>query len=168
MVVDILRTQFIAILGNISVAMPVALLIALAWGYFYDTPMIDGAQAAHLLHDLDPIRSLALPHAAIAGVFLFVSGLVAGYYDNLAAYNKIGERIRKHWVLMRVMPKRWLDKMSSFVEANLGAIMGNFIFWLFFWAVQQRLAICLGYLWISVILLFCFCQLCAWAILSIA
>ena len=44
---------------------------------------------------------------------LFVSGLVAGYYDNLAAYNKIGERIRKHWVLMRVMPKRWLDKMSS-------------------------------------------------------
>lgn len=128
LVVDILRTQFIAILGNISVAMPVALLIALAWGYFYDTPMIDGAQAAHLLHDLDPIRSLALPHAAIAGVFLFVSGLVAGYYDNLAAYNKIGERIRKHWVLMRVMPKRWLDKMSSFVEANLGAIMGNFIF----------------------------------------
>lgn len=128
LVVDILRTQFIAILGNISVAMPVALLIALAWGYFYDTPMIDGAQAAHLLHDLDPIRSLALPHAAIAGVFLFVSGLIAGYYDNLAAYNKIGERIRKHWILMRVMPKRWLDKMSSFVEANLGAIMGNFIF----------------------------------------
>ena len=34
LVVDILRTQFIAILGNISVAMPVALLIALAWGYF--------------------------------------------------------------------------------------------------------------------------------------
>ncbi|WP_164311385.1 site-specific recombinase, partial [Streptococcus pneumoniae] len=32
LVVDILRTQFIAILGNISVAMPVALLIALAWG----------------------------------------------------------------------------------------------------------------------------------------
>ncbi|MPW98482.1 recombinase, partial [Moraxella catarrhalis] len=89
-VVDILRTQFIAILGNISAAMPVALLIALAWGYFYDTPMIDGALVAHLWHDLDPIRSLALPHAAIAGVFLFVSGLVAGYYDNLAAYNKIG------------------------------------------------------------------------------
>lgn len=128
LVVDILRTQFIAILGNISVAMPVAFLIALSWSYFKGTPMIDGAQAAHLLHDLDPIRSLALPHAAIAGVFLFVSGLIAGYYDNLAAYNKIGERIRRHWILVRIMPSRWLNKMSGFIEDNLGAIMGNFIF----------------------------------------
>ena len=128
LVVDILRTQFIAILGNISVAMPVALLIALSWNYLKGTPMIDGAQAAKLLHDLDPIRSLALPHAAIAGVYLFVSGLIAGYYDNLATYNKIGERIRRHRVLVRVMPTRWLNKMGGFIEANLGAIMGNFIF----------------------------------------
>lgn len=128
LVVDILRTQFIAILGNISVAMPVALLIALSWNYLKGTPMIDGAQAAYLLHGLDPIRSLALPHAAIAGVFLFVSGLIAGYYDNLATYNKIGERIRRHRVLVRVMPTRWLNKMGGFIEANLGAIMGNFIF----------------------------------------
>ncbi|VEG13375.1 Site-specific recombinase [Moraxella cuniculi] len=128
LIVDILRTQFVAILGNISVAMPVALLIAMAWSYFQPIPMIDGAQAAKLLHELDPIRSLALPHAAIAGVFLFVSGLIAGYYDNLAAYNKIGERIRRHWLLIRLMPKRWLDKLGGFVEVNLGAIMGNFIF----------------------------------------
>ncbi|MFB6347952.1 site-specific recombinase [Moraxella sp. ZJ142] len=128
LIVDILRTQFIAIMGNISVAMPVALLIAYVWGLVSGTPMIDGMQAAHLLHDLDPIRSLALPHAAIAGVFLFFSGLIAGYYDNLAAYNKIGERIRRHRLLVSILPKHWLDKMSGFIEANLGAIMGNFIF----------------------------------------
>ncbi len=128
LVVDILRTQFVAILGNISIAMPVAFLIALSWGYFYGTPMIDGKMAAHLLHDLNPFESLALPHAAIAGVFLFLSGLISGYYDNLAAYNKIGERLRRHWLLIKMLPKTWLDKGSSFVENNLGAIMGNFIF----------------------------------------
>lgn len=128
LIVDIMRTQFVAILGNISIAMPVALIIAYAWLYFTGVPMIDGAKAAHLLHELDPIRSLSLPHAAIAGVFLFLSGLIAGYYDNLAAYNKIGERIRRHRLLSYVLPNTWQDKLSSFVEANLGAIMGNFIF----------------------------------------
>ena len=128
LIVDIMRTQFVAILGNISIAMPVALLIAYGWLWRYDTPMIDTKMAAHLLHDLNPIASLALPHAAIAGVFLFLSGLISGYYDNLAAYNKIGKRIKRHWLLMRILPNSWLEKMANFVEANLGAIMGNFIF----------------------------------------
>ncbi len=128
LIVDILRTQFIAILGNISIAMPVALAISYAWVAQYDAPMIDSAKAAHLLHELDPIRSLALPHAAIAGVFLFLSGLIAGYYDNLSAYNKIGARIQRHWLLIKIMPTTWVNKLGTFVENNLGAIMGNFIF----------------------------------------
>lgn len=128
LIVDILRTQFVAIMGNISVAMPVAFVIAWTWQYLHGTPMIDGKMAAHLLHDLDPIRSLSLPHAAIAGVFLFVSGLISGYYDNLAAYNKIGERIKRHPWLQSVMSSSWQNKLGDFVEANLGAIMGNFIF----------------------------------------
>lgn len=128
LIVDILRTQFIAIMGNISIAMPVALLIAMAWNAYYHTPMVDSKMAGHLLHDLSPIHSLALPHAAIAGVFLFLSGLISGYYDNLSAYNKIGERLRRHWLLNKLLPKKWLDISSEFVENNLGAIMGNFIF----------------------------------------
>jgi site-specific recombinase len=32
-------------------------------------------------------------YAAIAGVCLFISGLISGYYDNYAAYNRIPERI---------------------------------------------------------------------------
>lgn len=128
LIVDIMRTQFIAILGNISIAMPVAFIIAYGWGLYHGTPMIDSKMAGHLLHDLNPFASLALPHAAIAGVFLFLSGLISGYYDNLAAYNKIGERIKRHQWFGRLLPSAWLNKFATFTEANLGAIMGNFIF----------------------------------------
>ncbi|MGM8909657.1 site-specific recombinase [Psychrobacter sp. 1U1] len=131
LVVDILRTQFIAIMGNIMLAIPVALIISFAWLQYTGAPMIDTEKAGHLLHDLDPFRSLALPHAAIAGVYLFLSGLIAGYYDNLAVYNKIGARINRHWLLQRLLPKRWLRRLSGFIEANLGAIMGNFLFGVF-------------------------------------
>lgn len=128
LIVDIMRTQFIAIIGNISIAMPVAFIVAYLYGVYYGHPMIDTHMAGHLLHDLDPLRSLSLPHAAIAGVLLFLSGLISGYYDNLAVHNKIGERIRRHKLLAYFLPKTYLDKFSQFVEANLGAIMGNFIF----------------------------------------
>ncbi|AMN49496.1 site-specific recombinase [Psychrobacter sp. P2G3] len=131
LVVDILRTQFIAIMGNIMLAIPVALIISFAWLQYTGVPMIDTDKAGHLLHDLDPFRSLALPHAAIAGVYLFLSGLIAGYYDNLAVYNQIGARIRRHWLLQRLLPETWLQRLGGFVEANLGAIMGNFLFGVF-------------------------------------
>lgn len=131
LVVDILRTQFIAIMGNVMLAVPVTLLISFAWLQYMGTPIIGTNKASHLLHDLDPFRSLALFHAAIAGVYLFLSGLIAGYYDNLAVYNQIGARICRHWLLKRLLPKSWLQRLGGFVEANLGAIMGNFLFGVF-------------------------------------
>ena len=131
LVVDILRTQFIAIMGNVMLAIPVALIISFAWLHYTGAPMISTDKASHLLHDLDPFRSLALPHAAIAGVYLFLSGLIAGYYDNLAVYNQIGARIRRLLLLQRLLPQSWLLRLSTFIEANLGAIMGNFLFGVF-------------------------------------
>lgn len=131
LVVDILRTQFVAIMGNVMVAIPIALIISFAWLQYTGAPMIDSVKAEILLHDLDPFRSLALPHAAIAGVYLFLSGLIAGYYDNLAVYNNVGARIQRHRLLKYLLPHSWLQRLGGFVEANLGAIMGNFLFGVF-------------------------------------
>ena len=131
LVVDILRTQFVAIMGNIMMAIPVALTISYAWLHFSGIPMINTDKAGHLLHELDPFTSLALPHAAIAGVYLFLAGLIAGYYDNLAVYNNIGARIHRHRLLQYLLPHAWLQRLGGFIEANLGAIMGNFIFGVF-------------------------------------
>ena len=131
LVVDILRTQFIAIMGNVMLAVPVALIISFVWLHYTGAPMIGSAKAATLLHDIDPFHSLALPHAAIAGVYLFLAGLIAGYYDNLAVYNQIGARIRRHRLLKFLLPKAWLERFGGFIEANLGAIMGNFVFGVF-------------------------------------
>lgn len=128
LVVDIMRTQFIAIMGNVSIAMPMALLISSFWFFVLGKPLTSLSSADHLLHDLNPFTSLAIPHAAIAGVYLYISGLIAGYYDNLAVHNKIGERIYFHPTLRRMMSLERLERLSSFVERNLGAIMSNFLF----------------------------------------
>ncbi|WP_230623802.1 site-specific recombinase [Chromobacterium violaceum] len=131
LIVKVVRTQFVAIMGNVLLAIPTAALIALAWGALFGAPVVDPAKAHKLLHEIDPIHSLALPHAAIAGVFLFLSGLIAGYYDNKAIYRRIPERISGHRLLKRVLGENRAWRLGNYIEHNLGALAGNFYFGMF-------------------------------------
>lgn len=128
MVVDLLRTQLAAIGGNLSLAIITAIgvgsLIALGSG----APAIDAEKAHHLLHDLSPTDSLALFHAAIAGVFLFFSGLITGYFDNLASHSRLAERIHQLKWLRYLLGDRGAAGVGEFVGNKLGGISGNFLF----------------------------------------
>ncbi|SPL69350.1 site-specific recombinase [Acinetobacter stercoris] len=128
LIVNIIRTQFIAILGNISIAIPIAALITFLWQSIMDEPLLNHMKADALLHSLNPFTSLAVPHAAIAGVCLFLSGLIAGYFDNMAVYRKIGPRLKAHARLKLLMGQERLNKFANYIERNLGALAGNFLF----------------------------------------
>lgn len=128
LIINIIRTQFVAILGNISIAIPVAALITFLWQYNLHEPLLSPVKASKTLHSLNPFTSLAVPHAAIAGVCLFLSGLLAGYFDNLAVYRKVGPRLKQHLRLKHLMGQERLDKFANYIETNLGALAGNFLF----------------------------------------
>lgn len=123
-----LRSQLAAILGNVLVVVPLAMLIA--WGVMAMTgvPFLTPEKAHHLLADTDPIHSPAVFYAAIAGVCLFLSGLIAGHHDNLAVYNKIPQRLKQLRWLKRLLGERRLGRVADYVENNLGALAGNFYF----------------------------------------
>lgn len=125
LVVHVLRSQFIAVVGNVAVALPVALLIGLGWAAATGAPLAGPDKVAHILHDLDPLGSLALPHAAIAGVCLFLAGLVAGYYDNRAADRDLAGRMRRHPTLRAVLGQPRLDRFAAWTAANLGGLASN-------------------------------------------
>ncbi|WP_227544778.1 site-specific recombinase [Sapientia aquatica] len=137
LVVQVIRTQFIAILGNVMIAMPTAYAIAWAWYGATGHHFIDPTKAHHLLEELNPFASLALFHAAIAGVCLFLSGLISGYYDNKASYNHIPQR------LMQLSSMNWLfgvarwQRMTTYIGNNLGALAGNFFFGIMLGSIGQ-------------------------------
>jgi len=121
------RTQTAAILGNVVVAFPVALLLSLIFVSLSGAPPIDAAKAAHLLHDLD-IVGWALPHAALAGVFLFLSGVLTGYFDNNASYARLAQRVERLGWLRRLAGPARAARIGAYLEANLGGLLGNFLF----------------------------------------
>ena len=126
LVTDLIRSQFAAILGNVLIAIPTAMLLAFLIARLTGQPIMSAEKAQHLLHDLSPVDSLALLHAALAGVCLFLGGLISGYYDNLAAYERIRERIEHTRWLRSLLGERRLKSFAEYMDNNLGALAGNF------------------------------------------
>jgi site-specific recombinase len=125
---EVSRTQWVSIAGNVTITMLTAFAIALTAVQFLGWSTAGPDKAARLLHDLHPWQSLALLHAAIAGVYLFLSGLISGYYDNQALYHRIPQRLRRVKWLRRLIGERRLAALADYVEHNLGALAGNFLF----------------------------------------
>jgi site-specific recombinase len=121
-----IRTQLAAIIGNIGLAIPVALLIAFLVQYFSGAHFITPAKAKHLLHDIDILSAGTLIFAGVAGVCLFLAGLIAGYYDNLCSYSRIPERLNQlKWAQKLFGAARW-QRVSEYIRDNLGVLAGNF------------------------------------------
>ncbi|MCG5524052.1 site-specific recombinase [Ectothiorhodospira haloalkaliphila] len=128
LLIQVGRSQFVAVLGNVSLALPVALLVGWASLAWLNQPVMDEAQMHYHLLELRPLAGLAIFHAAIAGVWLFVAGLIAGYFDNRSAYLQLGARLRDNPLLARVTPMGLRHRIADYLDKNYGALMGNFLF----------------------------------------
>lgn len=124
------RSQFIAFVGNIAMAFPVSLLgiwlIDLAFDY-----NIAEQKWNKLIVDLSPIESLAILHAAIAGFFLFLSGIISGSIANRDKHFEVKYRIEEHPWLKMTFGKASTKKLASWYDKNWPGIMSNFWFGIF-------------------------------------
>ena len=130
LVQNVSRTQFIAVLGNIGLALPVAWLIAMAGIALTGASPASPEKATHMLHEVHPFASGSLFFAAVAGVGLFLSGLVSGYYDNQARYHGLAARIAHQPWLRRFGAER-ATRFGDYLDAHYGAILGNLFFGLY-------------------------------------
>lgn len=122
------RSQIVAILGNVGVAIPLAALLTLAIFSVSGEHFTSEEKSAHLLAEQSLIHSGAVFYAAIAGIWLFVSGLLSGYYDNYAAYNRIPERILQLRWPRRLFGEARMQHVAAYIGDNLGALAGNLLF----------------------------------------
>jgi site-specific recombinase len=124
----VFRTQVTAVLGNIATVLPTAWLIAWGWQQVTGHHLVSEGKAMHLLSDIDPLHTPALFYAAIAGVCLFLAGLVSGYYDNQALYSRWGRRVEQLRGLQALLGPERTARLGRYLENNLGSLMGNFLF----------------------------------------
>ncbi|HEV3324980.1 MAG TPA: hypothetical protein VG052_05225 [Puia sp.] len=124
-VAKVSRSQIASFAGNLIVVFPGVWL--LAWGYekLIGTKLVSGEAAARMLRDQHPWESLSLLYACNTGVFLFLSGIIAGYVQNKIQYSQISRRLQTHPVLRLSLPRERLRRLADYVEQHAGSLIGN-------------------------------------------
>ncbi len=119
------RSQIASFIGNLLIVFPGTFLLAWLYHIITKTKILEGNAAWTMLENQHPWHSLSLLYACNTGVFLFLSGIIAGYVQNKILYARIGERLKNHpWWRPSVSPEKRLRRIK-FIEKNGGAMIGN-------------------------------------------
>ncbi|MGJ1417311.1 hypothetical protein ACR784_18090 [Sphingobacterium multivorum] len=124
------RSQFIAFVGNVLMAFPMSLFLVWAIQQLFQVN-IASAKWLHLVNDLNPIKTPLILHASIAGVFLFLSGIIAGSISNRDKHNSVYYRIQEHPMLKKIFGQAKTNKIASFYEKKWAGIVSNVWFGIF-------------------------------------
>lgn len=128
LLIDVNRSQWAAVWGNVSSAILLAACIALGSWFIRDEPLLTAEVVAYQLKAISPLAGLALVYAAIAGLWLFCAGIIAGFFDNRANCLELRLRLFHHPLLKKLLRDAPRQKLADYVHDNYGALAGNFFF----------------------------------------
>lgn len=127
---QLFRSQFIAFVGNVLLSFPVSLAIIYGLEILFKQNFAF-EKSGKLLYDLNPFESKAILHACIAGVFLFISGVISGNLSNNAVFFQIPKRIEKNPFINYFFGQNIAKRLSVYYSKNWAGIVSNFWFGVF-------------------------------------
>lgn len=124
-VVRITRSQFAAALGNIGFVIPSAILVHLIAIFVFHTPVLSTEYAADVIASFHPFKSLTIPFAALTGVMLWLSSIVAGWVENWVVYRRIPEALKLNRRAIAMFGSKRCEKFSNWFLHNISGIAGS-------------------------------------------
>lgn len=119
------RTQFAAIVGNLITVPLGAVALDLALYFFTHEHFLTIKKARYTFHSLNPVESLTIFYAALTGVYLWLSSLAAGWFENWLVFRQIPEGLAHHPRLVRAFGPRGARKIGDWVLGNASLLGGN-------------------------------------------
>ena len=131
------RSQFIAFVGNVFGAFPVSMLLAIGMSYLSGYN-IATKKSLHLLEDLNIWHTPVFLHACIAGIFLFLSGIIAGNVASVNNFNNFYYRLSEHPFLKGFFGKERMQRVANWMQQKWPSVVSNIWFGVFMgsaWAI---------------------------------
>ena len=131
------RSQFIAFVGNVFGAFPVSMLLAIGMSYISGYN-IATKKSLHLLEDLNIWHTPVFLHACIAGIFLFLSGIIAGNVASVNNFNNFYYRLSEHPFLKGFFGKVRMQRVANWMQQKWPSVVSNIWFGVFMgsaWAI---------------------------------
>jgi site-specific recombinase len=125
MIAAVSRSQLASFAGNLLVVFPVTLSLIFLMNAAIGDYFLHEETAAQMIRGINPVLSLSILYAALAGFYLFLAGLISGFGDNKVMVSHIGLRLLHHPWLSKHISKPKLLKIAGYTERNIGPISGN-------------------------------------------
>jgi site-specific recombinase len=122
-IVALLRTQFIAVIGNLSMVFPICLFIASVSLYFGST-FISEDEAMYMFKSTEIVGPTAL-FAAFTGVLLFIASLFAAWFENWVHITQLDQRIRYNRKLQKIFGVQRVKDFSQTLFDKANALAAN-------------------------------------------
>ncbi|HEY1170198.1 MAG TPA: hypothetical protein VGH19_02405 [Verrucomicrobiae bacterium] len=123
-IVCLIRSQMAAIVGNLVLIFPLALLIAHLGARALGEPMLGLEKAEKTLASLSLIGMTPI-YAAFTGLLLWFTGLSAGFADNWFAYHRLRTGITNSPRLQFLFGREGAAKLAKFLDDGIAGLTSN-------------------------------------------
>ncbi|MDE1183349.1 site-specific recombinase [Paraburkholderia sp.] len=123
-VVALIRTQAAAVLGNVLVVLPVCLAVQVLWRLTFHSDLITPAKAHATLHSFSLLGPTPF-YAALTGVLLWSSSLLAGWADNWFMLHRVGDALAYNRRLRLTLGAAGAARFARFCRSNVAGVVGN-------------------------------------------
>ncbi len=122
-IIALLRTQFIAVVGNVSMVFPICFLVSWVSLYFQH-PTYTVEDALSTVHSTNILGPAPL-YAAFTGFLLFTASLIAGWFENWMLVNRIDKRIKYNDKLQKHFGRKRIQKFGDFLTEKSNPLAAN-------------------------------------------
>lgn len=123
-VVDLVRSQLAAVIGNITMVVPVVVLFDLAVKEIGGFHLTDAEHAHHTIHSFSLLGPTPI-YAAGTGVLLWLSSVFAGWFGNWFVFRNLPEAIEHNPRLRFVIGPQGSRGLGHFLERNVAGIAAS-------------------------------------------
>lgn len=122
-IIALLRTQFIAVLGNLAGVFPICLIVSLIMMNF-NIQFMSGKEALETVHSTNIFGSAPI-YAIFTGGLLFMASLIAGWFENWILVNRIDKRIKYNDKLQKYFGAKHVLKFAEFLAEKSNPLAAN-------------------------------------------
>lgn len=123
-VAHLVRSQVAAIVGNLALVVPCVLLLSAALWLVSGAPVIDAAKADSVLNSLD-LRGPTALFAALTGVLLFASSIIAGWVENWFVLHRLDSAIRYNPRISGLLGPARAERWAGFMRRHIAGLTSN-------------------------------------------
>ena len=123
-VTHLVRSQVAAVIGNVAVVFPAAVLLSVGLALATGAPMLTPEKADYVLHSLT-LLGPSLLFAAFTGVLLFSSSIVAGWVENWFVLHRLDSAIRYNPRITGWLGAARADRWAHFMRHHISGLAAN-------------------------------------------